>query len=140
MRKLFSMWVPPLLTSDQKQQRVEDSGRCSELFKEGKKDFLHRYMIMDETWIHHYTHETKISSTESTAAGESRPKRPKNGILFINYLENSKTINSDYCMALLDRMSAEIRKKWPHMQNKEVLFHQDNAPWHKSMKTMVKLN
>ena len=32
---------------------------------------------MDETWIHHYTLETKRSSTEWTAAGESRPKRPK---------------------------------------------------------------
>ena len=32
---------------------------------------------MDETWIHHYTPETKRSSTEWTAAGEGRPKRPK---------------------------------------------------------------
>ena len=26
------------------------------------------------------------------------------------------------------------------MQKENVLFHQDNAPWHKSMKTMVKLD
>ena len=32
---------------------------------------------MDEAWIHHYTPETKRSSAEWTAAGESRPKRPK---------------------------------------------------------------
>ena len=62
------------------------------------------------------------------------------GILFINYLEKGKTINSDYYMALLDRLSAEIKKKRPHMQKKKVLFHQNNAPCHKSMKTMVKLN
>ena len=43
-------------------------------------------------------------------------------------------------MALLDRLSAEIKKKQPHMQNKKVLFHQDNAPCDKSMKTMVKMN
>ena len=43
-------------------------------------------------------------------------------------------------MALLDLLSAEIKKKRPHMQKKKVLFHQDNAPCHKSMKTMVKLN
>ena len=41
---------------------------------------------------------------------------------------------------LLDRLSAEIKKKWSHMQKKDVLFHQDNAPCHKTMKTMVKLN
>ena len=49
--------------------------RCLELFKQGKKDFLRRYVTMDETWI--YTPETKRSSAEWTAAGESRPKRPK---------------------------------------------------------------
>ena len=43
-------------------------------------------------------------------------------------------------MALLDRLSAEIKKKRPHMQKKKVLFYQDNAPCHKSMKEMVKLN
>ena len=62
------------------------------------------------------------------------------GILFIDCLEKGKTINSDYYMALLDRLSAEIIEKRPHMQNKKVLFHQDNAPCHKSMKTMAKLN
>ena len=62
------------------------------------------------------------------------------GILFIDYLEKGETINSDYYMALLDRLSAEIKKKRPDMQKKKVLFHQDNAPCHKSMKTMVKLN
>ena len=57
MRKLFSKRVPRLLTPDEKQQRVKDSERCFELFKRGKKDFLRRYVTMDETWIHHYTSE-----------------------------------------------------------------------------------
>ena len=62
------------------------------------------------------------------------------GFLFIDYFEKGKVINSDYYMALLDRLSAEIKKKRPHMQKKKVLFYQDNALCHKSMKTMVKLN
>ena len=62
--KLFSKWVPRLLTPDQKQQRVEDSERCLELFKRSKKDFLRRYVTMDEKWIHYYTPETKRSSAE----------------------------------------------------------------------------
>ena len=37
-------------------------------------------------------------------------------------------------------MNAEIKKKRSHMQKKKVLFHQDHAPYHNSMKTMVKLN
>ena len=139
MRKLFSKWVPRLLTPDQRQQRVEDSERCLELFKRGKKDSLRRYVTMDETWIHHYTPETNRSSVEWTAASENRPKRPRNqqwagevmasvfwdahSILFIDYLEKGKTINSDYYIALLDRLSVEIKKKRPDMQKKKVLCH-----------------
>ena len=37
------------------------------------------------------------------------------GFLFIDYLEKRKPINSDYYMTLLDRLSAEIKKKRPHM-------------------------
>ena len=115
-----------MLTPDQKQQRDEDPERCLELFKRGKKDFLRRHVTMDETCIHYYTPETKRSSAEWTAAGESRPKRPKtqqqagkvmapvfwvaHGILFIDYVDKGKTINSDYYMVLLDRLSAEIEK------------------------------
>ena len=43
-------------------------------------------------------------------------------------------------MALLYRLSAEIKKKRPYTQKKKVLFHQGNAPCHKSMRTMVHLN
>ena len=144
MRKFFQKWVPRLLTPYQKQQRIEDSERCLELFKRSKKDFLRWYVTMDETWILHHTSETKRSSAAWTAAGESRPKRPKtqqwagkvmasvfwdaHGIFFIDYLEKGKTMNSDYYMALLDLLSAEIKKKWPHMQKIKVLLHQDNAP------------
>ena len=77
MRKLFSKWVPRFFTPDQKQQRVEDLKRCLELFKRGGKDFLRQYVTMDETWIHDYTPETKRSSAEWKAAGESHPMRPK---------------------------------------------------------------
>ena len=148
--------MPRLLTPDQKQQRVEDSERCLELFKRGKKNFLRQYVTMDEIWIHHYTPEIKRLSAEWTAADESRPKRPKtqhwadkvmasvfwdaHGIFFIDYLEKGKTINIDYYMALLDRLSAKIKKKRPDMQKQKVLFQQDNTPCPKSMKTMVKLN
>ena len=64
MSNLFSKWVSRL----RRGQRLEGSERCLELFKRGKKDFLRRYVTMDETWIHHYTPETKRSLAEWTAA------------------------------------------------------------------------
>ena len=42
IRKLFSKWVPRSLTVDQKQQHVDDSERCLELFQGNKKDFPSR--------------------------------------------------------------------------------------------------
>ncbi|QQP51227.1 Mariner transposase, partial [Caligus rogercresseyi] len=77
MRKLCSKWVPHLLTVDQKQEGADDSEKCLAMFKRNKLEFLRRYVTMDETWIHHFTPESKRSSFEWTATGEPRPKRPK---------------------------------------------------------------
>ena len=86
---------------------------------------------MDETWIHHFTQESYRQSAEWTAAGESHPKWPKmqtstgkvlasvfwdaQGILFIDYLEKGRAINSKYYIALLVCLKEEIKKnvyKW----------------------------
>ena len=61
------------------------------------------------------------------------------GIIYIDYLEKEKYINSDCCIELLVRLKDEIAKKRPHMKKKKIIFHQD-APCHKSMKTMAKLS
>ena len=61
-------------------------------------------------------------------------------ILFIDYLEKGKTINSEYHTALLVRSKEEIAKKRPQMKKKKVLFHQDNAPCQKLIATMAKLH
>ena len=132
MKKVFSKWVPRLLTMEQKQQRVDDSESCLSLFTRNKQDFLRRYVTMDERWIHHFTPGSKRQSAEWHAAGESRPKRPKtqqsagkvmvsvfwnaHGIIYIDYLEKGKYINSDYYIELLVRLKDEIAKKRLHMK------------------------
>ena len=129
------------------QQLCEDMG-CSP-----EDLFLRKYVTMDETWTHHFTLESNRLSAERTAAGESRSKRPKmqasagkvlafifwdvQGFLFIDFLEKGKTINSEYYIALLVCLKEEIDKKRRQMKKKKVLFHQDNAPCHKSIATMA---
>ena len=82
---------------------------------------------MDETRINHFTLESNWQSAEWTAAGESSPKQPttqtsagkllasvfwdEQGILFINYLEKGRTINSKYYKALLVHLKEEITPK-----------------------------
>ena len=61
MRKLHSKWVPGLLKVDQKQQCINDSEYCLQQFQCNKKEFLHKYVTMDETWIHHFTSDGKLT-------------------------------------------------------------------------------
>ena len=64
-----------LLTVNQKQQDLDDSERCLQLFQRNKK-FWRKYVTMHETCIHYFTPKSNQQSAEWTAAGESRPKRP----------------------------------------------------------------
>ena len=128
-------WVPRLLTINQKQQRIDNSECCLQLFQCNKKEFLHKYVTMDETWIHHFTPESIRPSAEWTAAGESHPEWPKmqtsagkvwasifwdvQGILFTDYLEKGRTINSEYYIALLVCLKEEITKKRPQIKTEK---------------------
>jgi hypothetical protein len=62
MKKLCSRWVPHLLTADQKRTRMKISEQCLECLNKNKTDFVRRFITMDETWIHHYTPESKQQS------------------------------------------------------------------------------
>ena len=45
----------------QKRARVVAYEQCLGMFQRNSNEFLRRYVTGDETWIHHYTPETKIS-------------------------------------------------------------------------------
>ena len=62
------------------------------------------------------------------------------GIIYINYLQKGKKINSEYYANLLQRFSDEIKEKWSYSVKKEVLFYQENAPVHTSVIAMAKIN
>jgi hypothetical protein len=58
-KKLCTRWVPHLPTADQKCTCVKISEQCLEHFNKNKTDFVHQFITMDGTWIHHYTPESK---------------------------------------------------------------------------------
>jgi histone-lysine N-methyltransferase SETMAR len=62
MKKLCARWVPCLFTADQKRTRMKMSEQCLERFNKNKTDFVHQFIAMDETGIHHYTPESKHQS------------------------------------------------------------------------------
>jgi transposase len=64
MKKLCARWVPRLLTADQNCTCMKISEQCLEHFNKNKTNFEHRFITMDETWIHHYTLESKQQSKQ----------------------------------------------------------------------------
>jgi histone-lysine N-methyltransferase SETMAR len=110
---------------------------------------------MDETWIHLYIRKSKQQAKQWTEAGCSAPKKmgsvplagkvmalvfwDAGGILFIDYLEQGKTITGEYYSKLLTRLDGKICEERPSLQKKNIIFHQDNAPAHKSVLAMGKL-
>jgi hypothetical protein len=59
-------------------------------------------------------------------------------ILFIDCLEKGKTITGEYYSNLLTRPDEKIHEKRPGLQKKKIIFHQENAPTHKSVLAMEK--
>ena len=96
-----------------------------------------QYVTMDERWLHYSTLESNRESAEWTAC--EKPTRTRGttqmsagkvmalvfwnvrGIKFIEYLENGKNINNDYCIALLKSLKGEIVEKGPHLKTKKML-------------------
>jgi histone-lysine N-methyltransferase SETMAR len=77
MNKLCARWVPRLLTADQKRTPMKIFEQCLDRFNKNKTDFVRRFITMDETWIHHYTPESKQQSKQWTEAGCSAPKKTR---------------------------------------------------------------
>jgi histone-lysine N-methyltransferase SETMAR len=137
MKKLCASWVPRLLTAYQKRTHMKISEQCLEHFNKNKTDFVHRFITMDETWIHHYTPESKLQAKQWRETGCSAPKKTRSvpsagkvmalvfwdaeGILFIDYLEKDKTITVEYYSNLLTRLDENIRDKRPGLQKKNHL-------------------
>ena len=72
IKKLCARWVQRLLTTDQKRMKISE--QCLQRFNKNKTDLVRRFITMGETWIHHYTPESKQQSKQWTKAGCSAPK------------------------------------------------------------------
>ncbi|GFT93981.1 putative DD34D transposase [Trichonephila clavipes] len=101
IRKLCSKWVPRELTIDPKQQRIDDSKNCLELFKRNKFEFLRRYVTMDETWLHHFTPESNrsqpsglhaMNQLQSVERRKSRLVRPQEDALWTKFCADEEII------------------------------------------------
>lgn len=117
MKKLSARWVQRLLTVDKKRIRIQISQDYLDCFKRNMTDFIQWFVTTDETWIPHYTPESK-----QWKHGDSPPpKKAKlvlsagkvmalifwdaKGILLIDYLPKNQTITGEYYANLLTKRS-----------------------------------
>jgi len=57
--KVTAHWVPKMLTEQHKQAHVSACQKLVDRFSAENETFLERIVTDDETWVHHYTPETK---------------------------------------------------------------------------------
>ncbi|XP_014487341.1 PREDICTED: histone-lysine N-methyltransferase SETMAR-like [Dinoponera quadriceps] len=102
--------VPKMATTEDNVTKIHDL--------RNPKEFLRRFVTVDETWIHWYTPETKKQSKQWISPGERAPKKAKTallagkvmatvfwdsqGVIYIDYLEKGKTVTGLYYAELLD--------------------------------------
>ena len=60
-----------------KRIRVTTSEHNFGYFDRNPKELLRRFVTMGETWIHHYTPESREGSKQRVKPGENASKRPK---------------------------------------------------------------
>lgn len=154
MKKVCARWVPRLLTEDNKLKRVRTSEQCLEMIRQDP-DFYRSFITMDETWLHHYTPESKQQSMQWIKPGEKAPRKAKavpsagkvmasvfwdsSGIIFIDYLPPKTTITGAHYAHQLDQLMDIITVKRPGMKKKKIYFLQDNASPHTCDVAMKKI-
>ena len=153
MSKVSARWVPRLLTPDQKRTRMTMSRDNLLLFEANPVNFVERFLTQDECWVHHFEPETKRQSMQWKHSSSPAPKKAKvvssagkvmatvfwdaKGVVLVDYLPKGQTINGEYYAKLLRQLREAIKAKRPGKLTKGVLFHQDNAPAHKSAIAMA---
>ncbi|UYV64642.1 hypothetical protein LAZ67_3001448 [Cordylochernes scorpioides] len=133
LRKLSARWVPKPLTPDQKALRRKLSSDNLVLFEANPEEFINRFVTMDETWAHHFTPESKKQSMQWRHSGSPPPKKAKT----VPSAGKGQTITGNYYANLVKQLREAIKEKRRGMLSRKIVYHQDNAPSHRSLKAMA---
>jgi histone-lysine N-methyltransferase SETMAR len=156
MTKVSARWVPKLLSPDNKRIRFNMSRDNLARFDANPDKFMKQFVTMDETWVHHFQPEMKEQSKQWKHPTSPPPKKAKavmsagkvmasvfwdsEGVLLVDYLQKGHTITGTYYADLLRQLREKIRSLRRGRLTRGVLFHQDNAPAHKSTVAMAAIN
>jgi len=150
MHRIAAMFVPRVLTQDQKDSRV---AICQELKETMKNDptLLLNVITGDESIVYAYDPETKLQSSQWKIPGSPRPTKARmqksklkmmlicfsdqEGIVHREFVPPAMTVNADSYCDVLRRLRENVRRKRPQKwRNQYLIIHRDNVPAHRSFK------
>ncbi|KAJ4437856.1 hypothetical protein ANN_13795 [Periplaneta americana] len=150
-KKVCPRWVPKNLTPEHKMQRLGAILTFLQRYHDDGDEFLDRIVTGNETWISHFTPETKQQSMHWRHSGS--PVRTKfkqtlsvrkvmctvfwdrKGILLIDFLPRGETVNADRYCETLRKLRRAIQNKRRGMLTAGVVLLHDNARPHKARRT-----
>ncbi|KAJ4437194.1 hypothetical protein ANN_17329 [Periplaneta americana] len=154
-KKMCARWVPKNLTSEHKMQRLGAALIFLQRYHDDGDEFLDSIVTGDETWISHFTPETKQQSMHWRHSGS--PVRTKfkqtlsvrkvvytvfwdrKGILLIDFLPRGETVNADRYCETLRKLRSAIQNKRRGMLTAGVVLLHDNARPHMARRTAAVL-
>lgn len=146
MRRVSAKFVPKLLTTEQKQLRLEIAQDMLDSAN-SNPNFLNTVITGDESWIYGYDPETKMQSSQWKHSTSPRPKKARqvrsqvkvmltvffdsSGVVHHEYAPHGQTITKEYYLEVLRRLRDAVRRKRPNLwATKTWHLHHDNAPAH----------
>jgi histone-lysine N-methyltransferase SETMAR len=144
--KKSARWVPKLLSSDQKEERVRRSEDFLQLLWRRSLAVLDNIVTMDESAVSFQTPETKRQSRQWVKKGQPGPIKARvhasrtkqmvlvffdaKGVIYTNYAPKGETINASYIRSAASRFLKVFKEKQPIMSSQDWWLHWDNAPVH----------
>ncbi|UYV70254.1 hypothetical protein LAZ67_7002290 [Cordylochernes scorpioides] len=114
LRKLSARWVLKLLTPDQKAVRRKLFPDNLALFEANPEEF-------------------KAKTVPSAGKVMVTVFWDSEGVLLLDFLNKGQTITGNYYANLVEQLRGAIKEKRRGMLSRKVVYHQDNAPSHRSL-------
>ena len=153
--RVSARWVPRELSAFDWKRRLQICKGLKQRFDKERQLCLNLIVTCDETWVHHFTPESKRASKQWKHVDSPPPKKfrtiasagkvmasifwDKNGIIHVDFLPRGVNINSEYYCKVLQDVHNALKKKRPGAITKGVLFLQDNARPHTAHRTLQDL-
>ncbi|KAJ4436137.1 hypothetical protein ANN_18764 [Periplaneta americana] len=154
-KKVCARWVPKNLTPEHKMQRLGAALTFLQWYHDDGDEFLDRIVMGDETWISHFTPETKQQSMHWRHSGSPVGTKFKQtlsvrkvmctmfwdrkGILLIDFLPRGEKVNADRYCETLRKLRCAIQNKRRGMLTAGVVLLHDNARPHTAWRTAAVL-